>query len=70
MNLGYLDTFLDLNELIPEMYILDSIPDLWQFLNCENNGTWELVNNNYSQDSNIFEITDIMAFKHKILIIK
>ena len=33
MKLGYLDTFINLDEMIPEMYILDSIPELWRFLN-------------------------------------
>lgn len=67
MQLGYLDTFINLDEMIPEMYILDSIPDLWQFLNCENNGIWEVINGNYCEENPPLEVPDVMKFKHKIL---
>lgn len=33
MKLGYLDTFLNFDDIIPEGYILDSIPEVWRFLN-------------------------------------
>lgn len=70
MKLGYLDTFVNLDEIIQEAYILDSIPELWRFLNWENNGTWSLVNNNYSNSFNVTTVTDIMSFKNKIMWIK
>jgi hypothetical protein len=64
-NLGYLeDGYID---IIREHYIIDSIPELWRFLNWKNSGKWELVNNTYSNEFNETVIDDIMGFKHKIM---
>ena len=67
MKLGYLDTFINLDEIIPEGYILDSIPEVWRFLNCENSGVWDLVSFNYSTPGNISVVDDVLKFKSKIM---
>ena len=65
--LGYLETFVDLNDILNESYVLDMVPELWQFLNCENNGTWQLVSGSYINPNNVTEVTDVLKFKSKVL---
>lgn len=70
MRLGYLDTFVDLNEIISEAYVLDFMPDLWRFLNWENTGTWDLVSQTYTNSLNVTVVPDILKFKSKILCLR
>ena len=65
--LGYLDTFIHLEDIILESYVLDFTPDIWRFLNWENSGTWELVSFNYHDSNSVAVIDDIMKFKWEIM---
>lgn len=65
--LGFIDTFIDLEDIILESYVLDFTPDIWRFLNCENSGTWELVSYNYNHSTSVTVIDDVMKFKCEIM---